>query len=315
MWIVSDCIFTKALIEVVHYTSAIISTGKFRFPAALRSDFKTTIKQQPDQTTLDDSPTNHTNIDIQIDTSEPPCAPEGSVQQLSGTQKKKCVPPESGSNRSSITLTKTTTTTIKTTKTKPLPPQTNDKSMFPPSNTVLQKGKCELKHASQKTASTSKLETFEDAKYKIPSSPSASSSSSAKLASKRQPTKTRHSRLTDICTPVNTAEFPGCDSAQSQIVEAPAFRPTEREFQDPLEYIEKIRARAEKFGICRIIPPANFKPECKVSDDMRFTAYNQYVHKMLHRWGPNFKELMAIRKYLETQNITLTHPPWVSGNY
>lgn len=44
---------------------------------------------------------------------------------------------------------------------------------------------------------------------------------------------------------------------------------------------------------------------------MRFTAYNQYVHRMLHRWGPNVKEMMAIKKYLATQNITLTQPPWV----
>lgn len=57
--------------------------------------------------------------------------------------------------------------------------------------------------------------------------------------------------------------------------------------------------------------PFLFQPECKVSDDMRFTAYNQYVHRMLHRWGPNVKEMMAIKKYLATQSITLTHPPWV----
>lgn len=46
---------------------------------------------------------------------------------------------------------------------------------------------------------------------------------------------------------------------------------------------------------------------------MRFTAYNQYVHKTLHRWGPNVKEMMAIRKYLATQNITLKQPPYVSA--
>lgn len=45
---------------------------------------------------------------------------------------------------------------------------------------------------------------------------------------------------------------------------------------------------------------------------MRFTAYNQYVHRMLHRWGPNVKEMMAIKKYLATQSITLTQPPWVN---
>jgi len=44
---------------------------------------------------------------------------------------------------------------------------------------------------------------------------------------------------------------------------------------------------------------------------MRFTAYNQYVHRMIHRWGPNVKEMMAIKRYLATQSITLTQPPWV----
>lgn len=48
---------------------------------------------------------------------------------------------------------------------------------------------------------------------------------------------------------------------------------------------------------------------------MRFTAYNQYVHRMLHRWGPNVKEMMAIKKYLATQSITLNQPPWVKLFY
>lgn len=55
------------------------------------------------------------------------------------------------------------------------------------------------------------------------------------------------------------------------------------------------------------------KPECKVSDGMRFTAYNQYVHKMMDRWGPNVRELMAMKKYLKTQSIVLSNPPLISG--
>lgn len=38
--------------------------------------------------------------------------------------------------------------------------------------------------------------------------------------------------------------------------EAPVFSPTEAEFQEPLVYIDKIRPIAEKFGICKIKPPA-----------------------------------------------------------
>ncbi|CAG9799318.1 unnamed protein product [Chironomus riparius] len=95
--------------------------------------------------------------------------------------------------------------------------------------------------------------------------------------------------------------------------EAPIFRPTEKEFQDPIEYIERITPLARRFGICRIIPPETFKPECRVSDEMRFTAYNQYVHKMLHRWGPSAKEFAAIKKYLATQSIIFQRPPLIAG--
>nr|CAD7432382.1 unnamed protein product [Timema monikensis] len=143
----------------------------------------------------------------------------------------------------------------------------------------------------------------------------SSSVSSTAGNNKRGLTKSKVSRSCEsvyVGTPVKVLSFPSMGSP-AQLVEAPTYHPTEKEFQDPLEYIDKIRPVAEKFGLCRIVPPPNFKPECKVTDDMRFTAYNQYVHKMLHRWGPNVKEMMAIKKYLATQSISLTHPPWVGG--
>lgn len=59
----------------------------------------------------------------------------------------------------------------------------------------------------------------------------------------------------------STMTFPSVKNANDEIrvVEAPTFHPTEKDFQDPLEYIEKIRSIAEKFGICKVVPPANFK--------------------------------------------------------
>uniref|UniRef100_A0A1B0FBV2 ARID domain-containing protein n=1 Tax=Glossina morsitans morsitans TaxID=37546 RepID=A0A1B0FBV2_GLOMM len=110
----------------------------------------------------------------------------------------------------------------------------------------------------------------------------------------------------------NNTAFPRHDDP-TQMVEAPIFRPTDKEFSDPIEFIERITPIAARFGICKIIPPASFKPECRISDEMRFTAYNQYVHKMLHRWGPSAKELSAIKKYLATQSIVMNHPPWIGG--
>lgn len=37
---------------------------------------------------------------------------------------------------------------------------------------------------------------------------------------------------------------------------APTYYPTVQEFQDPLGYIAKIRHEAEKYGVCKIKPPA-----------------------------------------------------------
>lgn len=122
----------------------------------------------------------------------------------------------------------------------------------------------------------------------------------------------RSKPLKPLIQPSNPSIFPHITDA-AQMVEAPIFRPTEKEFQDPIEFFERILPVAASFGICRIIPPASFKPECRISDDMRFTAYNQYIHKMLYRWGPSAKELAAIKKYLETQNISMQHPPWIGG--
>lgn len=164
---------------------------------------------------------------------------------------------------------------------------------------------------SQKNSAADRLsETSEDWKYKVPSSPSAaSSSSSAKLYK-----KSSESRFaTSTILKVSHAEFPSIHAEKAAMVDAPVFYPTEKEFQDPLEYIEKVRSHAERYGICKIVPPANFRPECKIADEMRFTAYNQYVGKMLRRWGPSFKELMAIRRYMRTQRISLKPPPLIGG--
>ena len=57
---------------------------------------------------------------------------------------------------------------------------------------------------------------------------------------------------------VSVMEFP-CDADSARIVEAPVFRPTEQQFQDPLAYIADIRAQAEPYGLCRIVPPSTWK--------------------------------------------------------
>ncbi len=50
--------------------------------------------------------------------------------------------------------------------------------------------------------------------------------------------------------------------------EAPTFRPTEEEFRDPMEYMRKIAPEGSKYGICKIIPPDNWKPGFAVDTEV-----------------------------------------------
>ncbi|XP_078608258.1 protein Jumonji-like isoform X2 [Branchiostoma floridae x Branchiostoma japonicum] len=98
-----------------------------------------------------------------------------------------------------------------------------------------------------------------------------------------------------------------------KIIDAPVFYPTTQEFQDPISYIESIRERAQPFGICKVVPPKTWQPECKLNDDMRFTTDIQYVHRFFNRWGPNVAKLACIRKHLQSQEIFLESSPLVGG--
>uniref|UniRef100_A0A7S4IRS9 JmjC domain-containing protein n=1 Tax=Odontella aurita TaxID=265563 RepID=A0A7S4IRS9_9STRA len=62
----------------------------------------------------------------------------------------------------------------------------------------------------------------------------------------------------------------------------PTFYPTVEEFEgNPLHYIEKIRPIAEKYGICKIVPPAGWNPPFSV--DMNETKKFQTKEQLIHR--------------------------------
>ncbi|XP_076925820.1 lysine-specific demethylase JMJ17-like [Bidens hawaiensis] len=65
---------------------------------------------------------------------------------------------------------------------------------------------------------------------------------------------------------------------------APVYHPSEDEFKDPLAYIYKIRPEAEKFGICKIIPPQNWKPPFALDlDAFTFPTKTQAIHQLQAR--------------------------------
>ncbi|TWW65217.1 Protein Jumonji [Takifugu flavidus] len=95
--------------------------------------------------------------------------------------------------------------------------------------------------------------------------------------------------------------------------EAPVFRPVPREFLDPLVYLDAVREQAEAAGICRVVPPPDWRPECKLNEEMRFVTQVQRVHMLGRRWGPNVQRLSCIRKHLKSQGITMDEPPVIGG--
>ncbi|KAK2708533.1 hypothetical protein QYM36_014215, partial [Artemia franciscana] len=103
------------------------------------------------------------------------------------------------------------------------------------------------------------------------------------------------------------------DFLPDDIIDAPVLKPTEEEFSNPFRYIEKISKKAEKFGICKIIPPTSFKSSCILNEDLRFVGYKQHVHKLFDRFGPNVKEYSAIRRHLLSQGIETSQLPIIAG--
>uniref|UniRef100_W5LE77 Jumonji and AT-rich interaction domain containing 2 n=1 Tax=Astyanax mexicanus TaxID=7994 RepID=W5LE77_ASTMX len=89
--------------------------------------------------------------------------------------------------------------------------------------------------------------------------------------------------------------------------------PEMTEFHDPLTYVDVMRQRAEPFGLFRVVPPAGWRPECKLKEEMRFVSHVQHVHKMGRRWGPNVQRLACIRKHLRAQGINMEEPPLIGG--
>ncbi|XP_061342610.1 putative lysine-specific demethylase JMJ16 [Gastrolobium bilobum] len=78
------------------------------------------------------------------------------------------------------------------------------------------------------------------------------------------------------------------DARRPNLEDAPVFRPTEEEFQDTLKYISSIRASAEPYGICRIVPPSSWKPPCplkekSVWEGSKFATRVQRIDKLQNR--------------------------------
>ncbi|KAJ9185590.1 hypothetical protein P3X46_005202 [Hevea brasiliensis] len=61
-----------------------------------------------------------------------------------------------------------------------------------------------------------------------------------------------------------------------KISECPVYRPSFEEFEDPLNYLQKIAAEASQYGICKIVSPIKPSvPAAEVLKDFKFSTYVQ----------------------------------------
>lgn len=77
------------------------------------------------------------------------------------------------------------------------------------------------------------------------------------------------------------------------------FYPSEEEFKDPLNYIEKISSEGKKYGLCKIVPPASWNPTPKIdmSDPMRFPSRNQRIDTLQESVGFDEGKQYNIQEY------------------
>ncbi|XP_062941214.1 lysine-specific demethylase 5D isoform X3 [Cynocephalus volans] len=91
--------------------------------------------------------------------------------------------------------------------------------------------------------------------------------------------------------------------------ECPVFEPSWAEFLDPLGYIAKIRPIAEKSGICKIRPPADWQPPFAVEvDNFRFTPRIQRLNELEAQTRVKLNYLDQIAKFWEIQGSSLKIP-------
>ena len=93
------------------------------------------------------------------------------------------------------------------------------------------------------------------------------------------------------------------------IKEAVTFRPTLDEFNDPLEYIKKIRHVGEQYGVCKIKPPASWRPSfCLDLKQFKFTPRVQRLNELEAGTRIKLQFLDKLSKFWELQGNNFKIP-------
>ncbi|KAK3377568.1 PLU-1-like protein-domain-containing protein [Podospora didyma] len=94
--------------------------------------------------------------------------------------------------------------------------------------------------------------------------------------------------------------------------EAPSYCPTEEEWKEPFEYIQKISAEAQHFGICKIIPPPSWNPDFAIdTEKFHFRTRKQELNSVEGSTRANLTYIDALGKFHKQQGSNLTRWPFV----
>ncbi|KAI9598108.1 JmjC domain, hydroxylase-domain-containing protein [Syncephalis fuscata] len=92
--------------------------------------------------------------------------------------------------------------------------------------------------------------------------------------------------------------------------EAPTYRPTEEEFRDPMQYIARIRPEAERYGICKIVPPENWQPDFHIdTETFRFRTRMQELNRMEGSTRANMNYLQQLYRFHRQLGTPVRHVP------
>ncbi|KAF5401529.1 Lysine-specific demethylase 5D [Paragonimus heterotremus] len=98
--------------------------------------------------------------------------------------------------------------------------------------------------------------------------------------------------------------------------EAPVFRPTEEEFDNPLNYIMKIRHIGTKTGICKIIPPKSWNPPFAVNmKEFTFTPRIQRLYELEAQSRVKLNFISRLYKYIRSQGGDKIRVPSIGGRF
>ena len=130
-----------------------------------------------------------------------------------------------------------------------------------PSSAAVATGRSSVPNAAAQTSHQAKSKPTSSASHAVPSN--------------NMPLSARRSEAMDMTTverkgkPLSGNREPAIRSHIAGITEAPTYRPSEEEWQNPLEYIRKIAPEGSKYGIAKIIPPDTWNPEFAIDTEVR----------------------------------------------